>query len=639
MTAPAFDEAKLVEHIVAQRWFGSKTREVTGAHTLDAAIVSSRRAAARGRARRGPLRHGHARALPAAVRGARRPARVRRARTISRSRASVVAADPRRRDRAGRRGRVRVPLGARVRRRSAATWSRCARSTAEQSNTSLVIEDELIFKVYRRLEAGINPELELLRFLTARGFPNAPGPGRLVRVPRPAAGVDARHPAELRSRRRRRLRPRARRAASATPTASSARLRRLGEVTGELHTVLGSEPDDPAFTPRGAEHRGARPAHRDDRRGDRADLQRAARRRPRWSRSPAASRRCASGSRGSPASARSAASSASTATTTSARRSGRDERLGDHRLRGRAGPLARRAAPQALAAARRGRDAALVRLRRLGRARSCTASSRPPTGRTARARSSSAATSTRSSRPCCRAAREAIDRLLAIFELEKAVYELRYELDHRPDWVSIPVAGIERLLAARTTRRDRDRPGATRTGRSGRTRPKGGVVVRALRPEASSVRVLPYGVELEHVGDRASSRGSSRAPKLPLDYELEVAYPGRRRLPAPRPVRVPAHARRPRPATSSARAATRSCTRGSAPTSASSTASPASRFAVWAPNASAVSVVGDFNGWDGRLHPHALARLVRRLGAVRARGRARGALQVRGARRRRAAAR
>ena len=26
-------------------------------------------------------------------------------------------------------------------------------------------------------------------------------------------------------------------------------------------------------------------------------------------------------------------------------------------------------------------------------------------------------------------------------------------------------------------------------------------------------------------------------------------------------------------------------------------------FAVWAPNASSVSLVGDFNGWDGRRHP------------------------------------
>ncbi|KQP36279.1 maltose alpha-D-glucosyltransferase [Pseudorhodoferax sp. Leaf274] len=32
--------------------------------------------------------------------------------------------------------------------------------------------------------------------------------------------------------------------------------------------------------------------------------------------------------------------------------------------------------------------------------------------------------------------------LLALFELQKALYELRYELENRPDWVSIPLAGI-----------------------------------------------------------------------------------------------------------------------------------------------------------------------------------------------------
>jgi trehalose synthase-fused probable maltokinase len=41
---------------------------------------------------------------------------------------------------------------------------------------------------------------------------------------------------------------------------------------------------------------------------------------------------------------------------------------------------------------------------------------------------------------------EAFERLLSVFELEKAVYELRYELTMRPDWVPIPVTGIRRIL-------------------------------------------------------------------------------------------------------------------------------------------------------------------------------------------------
>lgn len=44
------------------------------------------------------------------------------------------------------------------------------------------------------------------------------------------------------------------------------------------------------------------------------------------------------------------------------------------------------------------------------------------------------------------AGRELIEKLLAIYELEKSLYELRYELDNRPDWVPIPVASITALL-------------------------------------------------------------------------------------------------------------------------------------------------------------------------------------------------
>ena len=36
--------------------------------------------------------------------------------------------------------------------------------------------------------------------------------------------------------------------------------------------------------------------------------------------------------------------------------------------------------------------------------------------------------------------------LLDIFILEKAVYELNYELNNRPEWTAIPLKGITRIL-------------------------------------------------------------------------------------------------------------------------------------------------------------------------------------------------
>jgi maltose alpha-D-glucosyltransferase/alpha-amylase len=39
--------------------------------------------------------------------------------------------------------------------------------------------------------------------------------------------------------------------------------------------------------------------------------------------------------------------------------------------------------------------------------------------------------------------------LLDVYLLEKALYEMRYELDNRPGWVGIPLTGILGLLGDR----------------------------------------------------------------------------------------------------------------------------------------------------------------------------------------------
>ena len=43
-------------------------------------------------------------------------------------------------------------------------------------------------------------------------------------------------------------------------------------------------------------------------------------------------------------------------------------------------------------------------------------------------------------------ARASRDALLSVLELDKAVYEVAYELAHRPDLVDLPIQAVERLL-------------------------------------------------------------------------------------------------------------------------------------------------------------------------------------------------
>jgi 1,4-alpha-glucan branching enzyme len=132
----------------------------------------------------------------------------------------------------------------------------------------------------------------------------------------------------------------------------------------------------------------------------------------------------------------------------------------------------------------------------------------------------------------------------------------------------------------------------------------GGVIVRAFRPAAAAIRAIAPGhdpVELQQVHPGGVFEGTIDGAALPLPYELEVKYEsGTFRIVDPYrftptlgdiDLHLFAEGRHERlweKLGSHVRVH-----EGVEGTS----------FAVWAPSAKAVSVIGDFNSWDGRLHP------------------------------------
>jgi maltose alpha-D-glucosyltransferase / alpha-amylase len=137
---------------------------------------------------------------------------------------------------------------------------------AEQSNSSVLVGERVIVKAYRKLEAGIHPELEIGRFLTdVAGYANTPPLlGSIERVGadgNPSAYAAAfgfvanqgdgwRYTLDYLDRALEEIRvtpESGRRPAAEQHEAFLAGARLLGRRTAELHRALAIDTDDPAF--------------------------------------------------------------------------------------------------------------------------------------------------------------------------------------------------------------------------------------------------------------------------------------------------------------------------------------------------------------------------------------------------------
>jgi maltokinase len=428
------DERALIDFVTSQRWFGSKTREVSHAQVVDCAALQEGLELQLVEIRFDTGTH---ETYQLVTRGDDLDAlddakQVRELVHLMRTNAKVACGD----------GVVQF---------AAVDWFAGSgfelRNTrvmdAEQSNTSIVFDDELILKVFRRLEAGVNPELELLRFLTSRNFGNI---ARLAgwyeyagRQMDATLGILQQFVANGEDGWERAL---------ATMDDGTERfldsLRDLGRVTGRMHAVLGSDANDPAFSPEetSAESLGLLTATVDEEiesifidlpEGD-PELD--------------------------PIRGRGEEVRERLRLLTNLGGAGRvirhhgDFHLGqtlwadgDWVILDFEGEPAR-SLPERRRKRSPLRDVAGM-LRSFAYAASATTLMRgtePPPAWEARARAEFLEGYKETVDQNLVPTGASMDKLLTVFELEKAVYELRYELNHRPDWVKIPVAGIVRML-------------------------------------------------------------------------------------------------------------------------------------------------------------------------------------------------
>jgi maltokinase len=313
----------------------------------------------------------------------------------------------------------------------------------EQSNSSVVFDERIVLKVFRKLEPGVNPELEVLRFLTWRGFPNiAPLHGWYDYEGQAFASTlgvaqeflpDAVGGWEL-----------ALDEIWSAPEMFLERLGGLGTVTAQLHNCLASDASDPAFSPDepSQEALSLLTATIDE------DIERI------FLRLPDDERLSPIAGRGQDVRERLAARAQIGVSGRVIRTHG-DYHLGQTLLTPRgwviidfegepARPLPERRQKRSPL-----RDVASM-LRSFAYVTSAVellTRRRAPVDFEQRARERFLEHYFGAIDPTLMPGGEAvINNLLSIYELEKAIYELRYELNNRPDWISIPVAGIARIL-------------------------------------------------------------------------------------------------------------------------------------------------------------------------------------------------